>query len=433
MAQNYKETLNLPKTDFPMKASLTTREPEILKTWEETRLYEQIQKAREGAELFVLHDGPPFANGDVHMGTALNKILKDLVVKSKTMAGFRAPYVPGWDCHGLPIEFKVVKETRGLSPLEVRKRSEEFARKFVDIQRGQFKRLGVLGDWERPYLTLDPGLRSGNPAQLRGPRGEGPRLREQEIGLLEHRRADRARGGGSGIHGSRGHRRLREVSGRDRRVRRQSEHRHLDDDAVDAAGESRDRRSSEGALRHARVHERTAPSETFILAESLIEKFCATTGWDPVGEPTRSFPGTKLEGIGAQHPFLPRTAIVLTADFVTMDTGTGCVHIAPGHGEDDYALGRKNGLPILSPVDDRGRFTEEAGVPELVGKYVFDANADVVRILKDRGMLVHEEKYQHSYPYCWRSKTPIVFRAVKQFFIRIDAIRARRRSTRSKT
>src|SRR6188768_3428894 len=155
MAQNYKETLNLPKTDFPMKASLTSREPEILKTWEETRLYHQIQKAREGAELFVLHDGPPFANGDVHMGTALNKILKDLVVKSKTMAGFRAPYVPGWDCHGLPIEYKVVKESRGLSPLEVRKRSEEFARKFIDIQRGQFKRLGVLGDWENPYLTLN--------------------------------------------------------------------------------------------------------------------------------------------------------------------------------------------------------------------------------------------------------------------------------------
>jgi len=156
MPQNYKDTLLLPKTDFPMKASLTAREPEILKTWEETRLYEQIQKARADGELFVLHDGPPFANGDVHMGTALNKILKDLVVKSKSMAGFRAPYVPGWDCHGLPIEYKVVKETRGLSPLEVRKRSEEFARGFVDKQRAQFKRLGVLGDWERPYLTLSP-------------------------------------------------------------------------------------------------------------------------------------------------------------------------------------------------------------------------------------------------------------------------------------
>src|ERR1041384_4773959 len=156
MSQNYKDTLNLPKTDFPMKASLTAREPEMLKRWDEMALYGQIQKAREGAELLVLQDGPPFANGDVHMGTALNKILKDLVVKSKTMAGFRAPYIPGWDCHGLPIEYKVVKETRKLSPLEVRQRSEAFARKFIDIQRAQFKRLGVFGDWEHPYLTMNP-------------------------------------------------------------------------------------------------------------------------------------------------------------------------------------------------------------------------------------------------------------------------------------
>src|ERR1700694_732655 len=156
MSQNYKETLKLPKTDFPMKASLTTREPEMLKRWNEAGLYDQIQKARAGAELFVLRDGPPFANGDVHMGTALNKILKDLIVKSRTMAGFRAPYIPGWDCHGLPIEFKVVKESKGLSPLEVRQRSEAYARKYVDIQRRQFRRLGVFGDWEHPYLTLDP-------------------------------------------------------------------------------------------------------------------------------------------------------------------------------------------------------------------------------------------------------------------------------------
>src|SRR5467141_8798 len=156
MSQNYKDTLNLPRTDFPMKANLATREPEILKAWQETHLYRQIQEARSGRESFVLHDGPPFANGDVHMGTALNKILKDLIVKSRVMAGFRAPYVPGWDCHGLPIEFKVVKESKGLSPLEVRKRSEIYARKYVDVQRQQFRRLGVFGDWEHPYLTLDP-------------------------------------------------------------------------------------------------------------------------------------------------------------------------------------------------------------------------------------------------------------------------------------
>src|SRR6058998_4235770 len=156
MSQNYKDTLNLPRTDFPMKANLAQREPQLLRKWQETDLYHAIQKARAGAELFVLHDGPPFANGDVHMGTALNKILKDFVVKSQTMLGKRAPYVPGWDCHGLPIEYKVVKESRDLSPLEVRKRCDAFARKYVDLQRAQFKRLGVLGDWEHPYLTLDP-------------------------------------------------------------------------------------------------------------------------------------------------------------------------------------------------------------------------------------------------------------------------------------
>src|SRR4051812_42332697 len=156
MAQNYKDTLNLPRTDFPMKANLSAREPEMLRVWQKTRVYEEIQNSREGRELFVLHDGPPFANGDVHMGTALNKILKDFVVKSQTMLGKRAPYVPGWDCHGLPIEYKVVKESRDLSPLEVRKKSEAFARKYIDIQRQQFKRLGVLGDWEDPYLTMDP-------------------------------------------------------------------------------------------------------------------------------------------------------------------------------------------------------------------------------------------------------------------------------------
>ena len=156
MSQNYKDTLNLPRTDFPMKANLAAREPEMLRTWEEKRLYQEIQNSRQGRELFVLHDGPPFANGDVHMGTALNKILKDFVVKSQTMLGKRAPYVPGWDCHGLPIEYKVVKESRELSPLEVRKRCEAFARKFIDIQRDQFKRLGVFGDWEHPYLTMDP-------------------------------------------------------------------------------------------------------------------------------------------------------------------------------------------------------------------------------------------------------------------------------------
>ncbi len=423
MSQNYKDTLNLPKTDFPMKAGLAAREPEMLKTWQETRLYQQIQAARAESELFVLHDGPPFANGDVHMGTALNKILKDLVVKSKTMAGFRAPYVPGWDCHGLPIEYKVVKETRGLSPLEVRQRCEAFARKFIDIQREQFKRLGVFGDWEHPYLTMNPGY-------------EADILRAfavfVEKGLVYESLKP--------VFWSTG----AQTALAEAEVEYQDRH----DTAVYVkfpilTGALKDQASiviwtttpwTLPANLAIAVHEkerylaqkftRGEETETFVLAAARVEAFSAETGWMAQGEPWQNFPGSKLEGIGAQHPFLPRTAIVLTADFVTMESGTGAVHIAPGHGEDDYSLGKANGLPILSPVDDLGRYTDEAGLPELVGKDVFEANADIVRLLGERGMLVAENKYQHSYPYCWRSKTPIIFRAVEQFFIRIDDLRA---------
>ena len=422
MSQNYKDTLNLPKTDFPMKANLAAREPEILKRWEESRLYEQIQKARAGAELFVLHDGPPFANGDVHMGTALNKILKDLVVKSKTMAGFRAPYVPGWDCHGLPIEYKVVKESRELSPLDVRKKSEAFARKFIDIQRTQFKRLGVFGDWENPYLTMHPAYEAEILRCFAG---------FVEKGLVYESLKP--------VFWSTGAQTALAVA--------EVEYQDREDTVVWAkfpivTGALKGKASiaiwtttpwtlpanlaiavDPKELYVVQEFRRAGESELLVLADKLVAQFCTATGFEPTGEPMQSFPGEKLEGIGAQHPFLDRTAIVLTADFVTMDTGTGAVHIAPGHGEDDYSLGRKNGMPILSPVDDHGRYTEEVGIPELVGKYVFDANADIIRILREKGMLLGEQKHQHSYPYCWRSKTPIIFRAVEQFFIRLDELR----------
>jgi len=422
MSQNYKDTLNLPKTDFPMKASLTTREPEMLKRWEADGLYHQIQKSREGAELFVLHDGPPFANGDVHMGTALNKILKDLVVKSKTMAGFRAPYLPGWDCHGLPIEYKVVKESRGLSPLEVRKRSEAFARRFIDIQREQFKRLGVFGQWENPYLTLNPGY-------------EAEILRAFAIfvekGLVYESLKPVFWSSGAQTA-------LAEA---------EVEYQDREDTAVyvkfpivsgDLAGKASIAiwtttpwtlpanlaiAVHPKELYVMREFRKEGVSEMLVLAGSLVEAFCAATGFEPTGEPVSSFPGSQLEGATAQHPFLSRTAAVFAADFVTMDSGTGAVHIAPGHGEEDYSLGRARGLQILSPVDDHGKFTDEAGLPDLTGKYVFDANPDIVALLRSKGMLLSEQVYQHSYPYCWRSKTPIIFRAVEQFFIRIDALR----------
>jgi isoleucyl-tRNA synthetase len=422
MSQNYKDTLNLPKTDFPMKANLAAREPEMVKAWHETRLYEQIQKSREGAELFVLHDGPPFANGDVHMGTALNKILKDLVVKSKTMAGFRAPYVPGWDCHGLPIEYKVVKETRGLAPLEVRKRCEAFARKFIDIQREQFKRLGVTGDWDRPYLTLDPayeaeilrvfaifvekGLVYESLKPVFWSTGAQTALAEAEVEYQD--RQDTAVYVKFPIVSG-------DLAGKASIAIWTTTPWTLPANLAIAVHPTE--------LYISREFRKEGVSETLVLAASLVEAFCAATGFEPTGEPISSFPGTQLDGQTAQHPFLPRTSIVHAADFVTMDTGTGAVHIAPGHGEEDYSLGRSKGLQILSPVDDHGRYTDEAGLPDLTGKYVFDANADIVALLREKGMLIHEAAYQHSYPYCWRSKTPIIFRAVEQFFIRIDEFR----------
>jgi isoleucyl-tRNA synthetase len=428
MSQNYKDTLNLPRTDFPMKANLAAREPEMLRAWEETKLYQQIQKSRAGRELFVLHDGPPFANGDVHMGTALNKILKDFVVKSQTMLGKRAPYVPGWDCHGLPIEFKVVKESRELSPLEVRKRCEAFARKFIDIQREQFKRLGVFGDWEHPYLTMDP-------------KYEAEILRAfaafVEEGLVYE--AQKPVFWSTGAQTA-----LAEA---------EVEYQERDDTAVyvkfPLIGRARPPGAPDGtsiavwtttpwtlpanlaiavdAKENYVVQEfsRDGTSETLILAEKLLPRFSAATGLQPVGKSLASFPGANLEGVKARHPFLDREVTVFTAGFVTMDSGTGSVHIAPGHGADDYVLGKEHNLPILSPVDDHGRFTDEAGLPNLTGKYVFDANPDIVELLRVRGMLLGEEKFHHSYPYCWRSKTPIIFRNVDQFFIRIDALRGR--------
>jgi isoleucyl-tRNA synthetase len=424
MNRNYKETLNLPKTDFPMKANLAAREPEMLKMWEETRLYQQIQKSREDRQLFVLHDGPPFANGNVHMGTALNKILKDFVVKSQTMLGKRAPYIPGWDCHGLPIEFKVVKESRGLSPLEVRKKSEAFARKFVDIQREQFKRLGVFGDWEHPYLTMDP-------------KYEAEILRAfavfVEKGLVYQSKKP--------VFWSTG--------AQTALAEAEVEYQERDDTAVYVkfpivSGELAGKASiaiwtttpwtlpanlaiavDPREIYVVQEFQRDGISDTLLLADRLVDAFCLATKFEPTGEPLESFPGSKIDKIIAQHPFLDRKSIVLTSDFVTMDTGTGCVHIAPGHGVDDYWLGSKNGLSILSPVDDHGRFTDEAGLPELVGKYVFDANTDIVNLLRERGMLLGQQNFHHSYPYCWRSKTPIIFRAVEQFFIRIDELRGK--------
>lgn len=423
MSQNYKDTLHLPKTDFPMKADLVKREPERLAKWEAAGLYGQIQEARKDAELFVLHDGPPFANGDVHMGTALNKVLKDLIVKSRSMAGFRAPFIPGWDCHGLPIEFKVVKESRGLSPAEVRRRSEEYARKYIDIQRTQFKRLGVLGDWENPYLTLDPAyeaeiirafaifVEKGLIYQSKKPvywsTGAQTALAEAEVEYAD--REDPAIFVKFPVvEGA--------LAGKASMVIWTTTPWTLPANVAIAVHPRQKYVVAEFQKEGAEA------TENFVIAEALLEAFTTATSYRLL-QTSEQLTGEQLAGTQAKHPFLDRTSRVIVAEFVTMDTGTGQVHIAPGHGSDDYLAGLQNGLPILSPVDDHGRFTEEVGIPVWAGKYVFDANKDVITLLRENGTLLAEQIYQHSYPHCWRSKTPVVFRAVEQFFIKVDQIR----------
>ena len=420
----YKDTVRLPKTDFPMKAGLALREPELLAKWQKEGLYESIQKAREGAPKYVLHDGPPFANGDVHMGTALNKVLKDLVVKSKTMAGFQAPFIPGWDCHGLPIEFRVVKTSAGLTPLQVRQKSEEYARKFIDIQRTQFRRLGVFGDWEHPYLTLEPsyeaaiirsfgrivekGLVYRSKKPVLWSTGAQTALAEAEVEYLEKTSpaifvkfaVDQHEAASAGLP---------------------------NDKPLSVVIWTTTPWTLPANLAIA-VHDDfdyillENTTERLIVAAGLADKFKESTGLE-LSQYGNARKGATLQGIKARHPFLDRTSSIHTAEFVTLETGSGCVHIAPGHGDDDYQLGRKVGLDLLSPVDDYGKFTEECGVPSLVGMNVFEGNEEVIRILTEKGALLGRQDYQHSYPHCWRSKTPILFRAVEQFFIRIDALR----------
>ncbi len=420
---NYKDTLTLPQTNFPMRADLVENEPKRLECWENDGLYARIIARRRAgnAPEFILHDGPPFANGDVHMGTALNKLLKDLVVKSKTMAGFTTPFVPGWDCHGLPIEFKVVKETAGLEPAEIRRRCADFASKYIDIQRGSFRRLGVFGDWKNPYLTMAPGyeasilrvfaklVENGSIYQAKKPvqwsYGAQTALAEAEVEYADKEspaifvKFELERG----IHsasipiwtttpwtlpanlGLAVHPEFTYVVGRFK-------------------NEIADR------------------EENLIIVRELIADFHAKTGF-ALAETFEEIKGRALEGVLAKHPFLDRTSKVILANFVTTETGTGVVHIAPGHGADDYVAGQQNGLAVLSPVDDEGKFTAEVGLPELVGMHVFKSNDRIIEILAESGHLLGREIYNHSYPHCWRSKTPIIFRAVEQFFISLEILR----------
>jgi isoleucyl-tRNA synthetase len=424
-SNTYKDSLNLPHTDFPMRASLVEREPERLLKWESQDLYRRIVDQRQAANAptFILHDGPPFANGDVHMGTALNKVLKDLVVKSRTMAGYYAPFIPGWDCHGLPIEFKVVQKTRGLEPAEIRRRSEEYARRFIDIQRQSFRRLGVFGDWENPYLTLDPGYEADVIRTF-------AKLVENGLVYCSRKPVLWSFGAQTALAEA-------EVEYEDRT-----------DPAVfvkfpiasgDLAGQSSlviwtttpwTLPANLGIALQARfeyirstfTHQETGRREDLVIARPLLDSFTAKSGFNPTGE-TQLVDPAELEGHTASHPLLDRRSKIILADFVTDEAGTGAVHIAPGHGSDDYLAGQQNHLGLLSPVDDHGLFTDEVGIDELVGIHVFKSNERIIELLQQEGALIAREDYLHSYPHCWRSKTPIIFRSVEQFFVRIDDIR----------
>ncbi|MBC7979215.1 MAG: isoleucine--tRNA ligase, partial [Armatimonadetes bacterium] len=424
-APNYKDTLTLPQTSFPMRGDLVENEPKRLEIWEKSDLYRKIVAARKasGAPDFILHDGPPFANGDVHMGTALNKLLKDMVVKSKTMAGFHAPFVPGWDCHGLPIEFKVVKETAGLDPAEIRRRCSEFALGFIDIQRKSFRRLGVFGDWENPYLTMNPGYEAS--------------ILRVFAKLVENGSIYQAKKPVQWSYGAQTALAEAEVEYHDK----ESPAIFVKFPLVSSpepglAGASMVIWTTTPWTLPANLGIAVHPeftyvvgkfmtagkTETFIIVRELIEAFAEKTGY-VLEQTVMEVKGRQLEGSAAKHPFLDRTSKLILANFVTTEAGTGAVHIAPGHGADDYVAGQQNVLAVLSPVDDSGKFTEEVGLDELVGMHVFKSNDRIIEILAESGHLLGREVYKHSYPHCWRSKTPIIFRAVEQFFISLETLR----------
>jgi isoleucyl-tRNA synthetase len=419
---NYKDTITLPQTQFPMRADLVENEPKRLAAWEARDLYRTILDRRitQKAPTFILHDGPPFANGDVHMGTALNKVLKDLVVKSKTMAGFAVPFVPGWDCHGLPIEFKVVKQAAGLEAGEIRRRCTEFALKFIDIQRASFRRLGVFGDWQNPYLTMAPSYEAD--------------ILRVFAKMVEDGRIYQSRKPVQWSYGA--HTALAEA---------EVEYMDKESPAIfvkfpltNGSGESMviwtttpwTLPANLGIAVHPEFtyvvarYTKDDSTETLVIVRELVEAFQQKTGY-VLQETLRECKGREFDGLEAKHPLVNRTSRVILATFVTTDTGTGAVHIAPGHGADDYVAGMQNKLGLLSPVDDNGHFTEEAEMPELLGKHVFASNEPIIEMLTTNGVLLGRENYRHSYPHCWRSKTPIIFRAVEQFFISLDGIRDR--------
>lgn len=422
---DYRQTLNLPKTPFPMKANLAQREPERLKEWESQKAYEQlIQRGQqEGREPFILHDGPPYANGNIHLGHTVNKVLKDFVIRSRAMDGFVTPYVPGWDTHGLPIEQQVLKESgvnrHAMSVVDFRNKCREYALRYVSIQREEFKRLGIWGDWENPYLTLHPqyeaeqvrvfGAMAAKGYIYRGlkpvywcPHCETA-LAEAEIEYEDHRshsifvRFQVTDGNGQLPSG-----------GDTYVVIWTTTPWTLPANLAIAVHPDFD---------YALVQ---VDNVQYLVAEALVASLAKQLNWAN-HEIVKRFKGTELEGVVCRHPFIDRTSQVVLADYVTLEQGSGCVHIAPGHGLEDYQVGLTYGLDVLAPVDGSGRFTEEAGV--YAGEHVFKANERIIADMEKAGSLLGHAPVDHSYPHCWRCHNPIIFRATEQWFASVDGFR----------
>lgn len=433
---DYKQTLNLPKTDFPMRANLAEREPAVLARWREEGLYRRLLERNAAGARYVLHDGPPYANGDVHLGTALNKIVKDVIVKRHLMAGDYAPYVPGWDCHGMPIEHQVLRKlgnkARAMPQIEIRRLCREFADKYFNIQREQFQRLGILGDWENPYLTMSPEYETGIVRTFRklvegdyiyrGLRPVhwcptcGTALAEAEVEYADHSSPSiyvRFRFQGSPEQAAAMARDAKDAPALAAAGERISAviwtttpwtlpanlavclNPHLDYVAVEVAG------------------------EYLIVAHRLADTLLEAVGLSAEGARKIPVDLTALDGADVfRHPFIDRPSRLIFGSHVTADVGTGCVHTAPGHGYDDFQVAQQYGVEVLTPVDAHGRFTSEGGVYE--GRKVFETNDDIVMQLRSVGALLHTEKYSHQYPHCWRCKNPLIFRATEQWFLRVD-------------
>jgi isoleucyl-tRNA synthetase len=422
---DYRDTLNLPKTGFNMKASLTQKEPQYLERWDKSELYQKLQKAAADKALFILHDGPPYANGNIHLGTAFNKVLKDIILKSRRMAGFQAPYIPGWDCHGLPIEHNVDKELgerkEVISTLEKRAACRRYAEQWIAAQKTQFRRLGVLGDWDHPYLTMSYEYeaaiaREFNRFLLNGSvvRSKKPvywcsscrtALAEAEVEYHNHASpsiyvkfplADDLSEA------------LPQLAGQEEKI-----------SVLIWTTTPWTLPANMAVAFHPEViYAAVAVSdEIWILAQALLER-CFTEFGISGYHILCTFSARCLEGKKCRHPFMQRDSLIVLADYVTVESGTGCVHTAPGHGTDDYLTGLRYGLEVLSPLDDSGQYTEEAG--KYAGRRIPMVNREINDDMAAAGTLIKESEIDHSYPHCWRCKKPVIYRATKQWFISME-------------